>query len=63
MGRLEHLHCVAISRILKHNTSKPSTSCNLATTRAIDLGLRKPPAASQDTRCLVRQLCHYNLLN
>lgn len=40
MGRLEQLHCVAMSRILERNASKPSGR-DLATTRAIDLELQK----------------------
>ncbi|KAJ5492006.1 hypothetical protein N7453_010103 [Penicillium expansum] len=40
MGRLEQLHCVAMSRILERNASKPSGR-DLATTRAIDLEVQK----------------------
>ncbi|KAJ6133990.1 hypothetical protein N7523_000312 [Penicillium sp. IBT 18751x] len=40
MGRLEQLHCVAMSRILERNASKPSGR-DLASTRAIDLELQK----------------------
>ncbi|KAL5340614.1 hypothetical protein BJX70DRAFT_102110 [Aspergillus crustosus] len=87
MGRLEQLHCVAMSRILKRNASKPSGE-DLAATRAIDLDLQKAAsslpskwwlaprlaprldttpsdlqAVFWDTRRLVLQICHYNLLN
>ncbi|KAH8423345.1 uncharacterized protein LDX57_001103 [Aspergillus melleus] len=83
MGRLEHRHCVIMSRILERNASKPS-SRNLATTRAIDLELQAAAgslpskwwlvpkldiasadlqAVFWDTRRLVLQICHYNLLN
>ncbi|KAJ5459367.1 hypothetical protein N7530_011311 [Penicillium desertorum] len=40
MGRLEQLHCVAMSRILERNAAKPSGR-DLAATRAIDLELQK----------------------
>lgn len=40
MGRLEQLHCVAMSRILERNASKPSGR-DLAATRTIDLELQK----------------------
>ncbi|KAJ6128201.1 hypothetical protein N7471_009418 [Penicillium samsonianum] len=40
MGRLEQLHCVAMSRILERNASKPSGR-DLVATRAIDLELQK----------------------
>ncbi|KAL2820185.1 hypothetical protein BDW59DRAFT_151021 [Aspergillus cavernicola] len=83
MGRLEQLHCVAMSRILERNASKPSGR-DLAVTRAIDLELQKAAgslpskwwlapkldsvstdlqAVFWDTRRLVLQICHYNLLN
>ncbi|KAL4868838.1 hypothetical protein BDV12DRAFT_185569 [Aspergillus spectabilis] len=83
MGRLEHLHCVIMSRILERNASKPSCR-DLATTRAIDLELQKAAgslpskwwlvpkldiastdlqAVFWDTRRLVLQISHYNLLN
>lgn len=83
MGRLEQLHCVAMSRILQRNASKPSGR-DLAATRAIDLELQKAAgslpskwwlapkldstsndlqAVFWDTRRLVLQICHYNLLN
>ncbi|KAL4935162.1 hypothetical protein BDV06DRAFT_234611 [Aspergillus oleicola] len=90
MGRLEHLHCVAMSRILERNASKPTSSReDLAATRAIDLELQKAAgslpskwwlvpklgiasssttttdlqASFWDTRRLVLQIFHYNLLN
>jgi hypothetical protein len=84
MGRLEHLHCGVMSRILERNASKPSCR-DLADTRAIDLELQKAAsslpskwwlvpkldiasstdlqAVFWDTRRLVLQICHYNLLN
>lgn len=83
MGRLEQLHCVAMSRILNRNASKPSGQDHTAT-RAIDLDLQKAAnslpskwwlapkldnasndlqAVFWDTRRLVLQICHYNLLN
>ncbi|KAL6232448.1 hypothetical protein BDW75DRAFT_19720 [Aspergillus navahoensis] len=83
MGRLEHLHCVIMSRILERNASKPSCR-DLADTRAIDLELQKAAgslpskwwlvpkldiastdlqAVFWDTRRLILQICHYNLLN
>jgi hypothetical protein len=84
MGRLEHLHCGVMSRILERNASKPN-SRDLADTRAIDLELQKAAsslpskwwlvpklaiasstdlqAVFWDTRRLVLQICHYNLLN
>lgn len=83
MGRLEQLHCVAMSRILERNASKPSSQ-DLATTRAIDLDLQKAASSLPskwwlvpklnnvsndlqamfwDTRRLVLQICHYDLLN
>ncbi|KAL4796961.1 hypothetical protein BDV19DRAFT_360158 [Aspergillus venezuelensis] len=83
MGRLEHLHCVIMSRVLKRNAAKPSDR-DLADTRAIDLELQKAAgslpskwwlapkfdnattdlqAVFWDTRRLVLQICHYNLLN
>jgi hypothetical protein len=40
MGRLEHLHCGVMSRILERNASKPSCR-DLADTRAVDLELQK----------------------
>nr|L7X8G0.1 RecName: Full=Dehydrocurvularin biosynthesis regulator [Aspergillus terreus]AGC95322.1 CurR [Aspergillus terreus] len=83
MGRLEQLHCVAMSRILDRNASQPSGR-DLTATRAIDLELQKAAgslpskwwlapkldsastdlqAMFWDTRRLVLQICHYNLLN
>ncbi|KAL4948627.1 hypothetical protein BDW69DRAFT_189105 [Aspergillus filifer] len=83
MGRLEHLHCVIMSRVLERNVSKPSGR-DLADTRTIDLELQKAAgslpskwwlapkfdnvttdlqAVFWDTRRLVLQICHYNLLN
>ncbi|PLB44870.1 hypothetical protein P170DRAFT_391292 [Aspergillus steynii IBT 23096] len=82
MGRLEHLHCIAMSRILDRNASKP-TRRDLAATRAIDLDLQAAAtslpskwwlvpkldastdlqAVFWDTRRLVVQICHFNLLN
>ncbi|KAL4784724.1 hypothetical protein BJX76DRAFT_204471 [Aspergillus varians] len=83
MGRLEYLHCVAMSRILERNASKPSCR-DLAATRAIDLELQKAAASLPskwwlvpkldmastdlqavfwDTRRLILQISHYNLLN
>ncbi|KAK2738429.1 hypothetical protein FQN55_000555 [Onygenales sp. PD_40] len=82
MGRLERLHCVAMSRILERDESKLGSE-HLATTRAIDLELQKAArslpskwwlapkldiastdlqALFWDTRRVVAQICHYNLL-
>ncbi|KAJ5675979.1 hypothetical protein N7462_008876 [Penicillium macrosclerotiorum] len=82
MGRLERLHCAAMSQILKRNASKLSGE-DLAVTRAIDLDLQEAAsslpskwwlapkldnasnglqAVFWDTRRLVLQICHYNLL-
>ncbi|KAE8148693.1 hypothetical protein BDV25DRAFT_157825 [Aspergillus avenaceus] len=83
MGRLERLHCVAMSQILERNASELNYR-DLAATRAIDLELQKAAsslpskwwlapkfdiastdlqAVFWDTRRLVVQICHYNLLN
>ncbi|KAK2809847.1 hypothetical protein FQN50_003488 [Emmonsiellopsis sp. PD_5] len=83
MGRLERLHCVAMSRILERDESKLGSE-HLGATRAIDLELQKAArslpskwwlapkldiastdlqALFWDTRRVVAQICHYNLLN
>ncbi|KAJ5980494.1 hypothetical protein N7481_007792 [Penicillium waksmanii] len=83
MSRIEQRHCVAMSRILERNASKPSGR-DLAATRAIDLELQTAAASLPskwwlapklnntstdlqavfwDSRRLILQISHYNLLN